>query len=166
MLQVTSSEDIISGLGGNDYLQGGSGDDDLYGGAGRDTLDGGVGNDLLAGGSGNDTYRFDAGDGTDTILSMSDGTGNKVVFRAPSGVTYADSDFYFDRGNRVSNTEFTEETTGDDLRIIVSQGGSTRNTVYIEDYFDQQDNAYTIFRTGSGSNDDGTSVSTQPSEIA
>ena len=154
-----SSKDIISGLGGNDYLQGGSGDDDLYGGAGNDLLDGGRGDDLLAGGSGDDIYRFDAGDGTDTISSMNDGTGNKVVFRAPAGVTYADNNFDFDRGNRVSNTEFTEETAGDDLRIVVSQGGSTRNTVYIEGYFDQQDNAYTISHTHSRSNDAGTSVS-------
>ena len=169
----TSSKDIISGLGGNDYLQGGSGDDDLYGGAGSDTLDGGRGDDRLDGGKGADTYRFNAGDGVDYILKEPDLTGdNKVIFRAPRDVTYTDSDFDFTRGTydpANSANPFTQSDTGRDLSISVStvseDSAEVRNTVFIDDYFSGYD-IYTISHTHRISNEAGTSVSTQPSEIA
>ena len=174
-----SSKDIISGLGGNDVLAGGSGDDDLYGGAGSDTLDGGRGDDRLDGGKGADTYRFDAGDGVDYILKEPDLTGdNKVIFRAPSDVTYTDSDFDFTRGTydpANSENPFTQSDTGRDLSISVSTvsedsadssvSSPVRNTVYIDDYFSGYD-IYTISHTHRISDEAGTSVSTQPSEIA
>lgn len=65
-------DDVLSGDGawwasGNDILIGGAGNDTLDGGNGADILQGGTGNDLLIGGAGNDTYRFNRGDGEDTI---------------------------------------------------------------------------------------------------
>jgi len=50
--------DVLDGGDGNDVLQGGGGDDDLHGG---------VGDDRLIGGGGLDTYRFNLGDGIDSI---------------------------------------------------------------------------------------------------
>ncbi|MBS0169405.1 MAG: hypothetical protein JSR62_03555 [Nitrospira sp.] len=58
---------FFSSQAGSDVLDGGEGDDTLQGGGGEDDLQGGRGNDLLIGGSGLDTYRFNLGDGTDTI---------------------------------------------------------------------------------------------------
>lgn len=62
-----SGRDRVAGQQGNDELDGGSGDDQLDGGSGDDELSGGRGDDLLRGGTGMDTYRFDGGDGADTI---------------------------------------------------------------------------------------------------
>lgn len=66
-------------LGGtaDDYLTGGTGADLLVGNAGDDVLSGGMGNDLLIGGAGNDTYRYNTGDGFDTILDR-DGNGSII----------------------------------------------------------------------------------------
>ncbi|MER0238230.1 calcium-binding protein [Fulvimarina sp. MAC8] len=60
-------DDFIQGQAGNDQLYGGSGDDNLGGGTGSDTLVGGTGNDLLRGNQGNDNYRYQPGQGMDTI---------------------------------------------------------------------------------------------------
>ena len=62
-------------------IDGGAGNDTLFGGAGPETLIGGTGNDLVDGnqgadtallGSGDDRFRWDPGDGNDTV----DGQGN------------------------------------------------------------------------------------------
>lgn len=72
--------DDIDGLAGNDTLNGLAGDDTLRGGAGADQLNGGAGADLMMGGTGNDTYDVDsqydvivegAGEGIDTVYTMS-----------------------------------------------------------------------------------------------
>ena len=189
-LTGTSTRDIFTGFGGNDKLyglggvdnlDGGAGNDNLYGGADTDYVRGGIGNDLLDGGGGTDflfgeggadTYRFDAlGTDVDIIRGgADDGAGNKLVFRAPSGVTYNNDNFAFIRGNFDAQYQFTRSSTGDDLYTIVFTGSTSnpniRSAVYIEDYFDQGDNAYTIYRTGYNSLSDGTIVSTQPSELA
>ena len=134
-LTGTSTRDILTGFGGNDKLyglggvdnlDGGAGNDQLYGGADTDHLRGGEGNDLLDGGGGTDflfgeggadTYRFDAlGTNVDIIRGgTNDGAGNKLVFRAPSGVTYTDSNFNFARGNFDAQYQFTRTSSGDDL---------------------------------------------------
>ncbi|MCM1157335.1 MAG: hypothetical protein NC300_10970, partial [Bacteroidales bacterium] len=59
--------DRLYGNDGNDELYGEAGNDTLEGRAGDDLLVGGTGNDLLKGGEGNDTYRFNLGDGQDTV---------------------------------------------------------------------------------------------------
>ena len=74
------NDSLFSGEGADTVL-GGIGNDQLDGGAGADVLDGGSGNDRMAGGTGSDTYRFNVGDGFDTIVDTS-GAGelNTVVF--------------------------------------------------------------------------------------
>ena len=62
-------DDMLFGLAGNDTLRGGDGNDLLDAGSGDDVLIGGRGNDFLHGEGGTDTYRFEAGDGWDTILT-------------------------------------------------------------------------------------------------
>ncbi|MGA9581850.1 MAG: calcium-binding protein, partial [Allosphingosinicella sp.] len=62
-----AGDDIINALGGHDALSGEAGNDSLTGDVGDDILIGGIGNDSLAGAAGNDVYRFNIGDGQDTI---------------------------------------------------------------------------------------------------
>ncbi|MBO7941741.1 hypothetical protein JTP77_038470, partial [Streptomyces sp. S9] len=54
---------------GNDALTGTAGSDTLIGGAGDDLIVGGAGDDFLAGSNGSDTYRFELGDGHDTVYN-------------------------------------------------------------------------------------------------
>ncbi|WP_150113254.1 beta strand repeat-containing protein [Methylobacter tundripaludum] len=88
---VTGSGQALVGNGGNDLL---------LGGAGNDSLSGGTGNDLLHGGAGNDTYRFNLGDGADTIIEMTGDTGiDAIVFG--SGILAGDLDISRDGDNLV-----------------------------------------------------------------
>ncbi|KXK06847.1 MAG: Bifunctional hemolysin/adenylate cyclase precursor [Nitrospira sp. OLB3] len=81
--------DLLQGGGGDDRLHGGAGDDLLFGGfaeapgaaSGEDDLHGGTGNDQLIGGDGRDAYRFNVGDGVDTVIDSA-GTSNRLVFGA------------------------------------------------------------------------------------
>lgn len=64
----TLGNDVIWGLGGDDYLLGDTDDGTgQYLTGGHDSLVGGTGIDTLIGVSGNDTYVFNLGDGQDTI---------------------------------------------------------------------------------------------------
>ncbi|MBI5898507.1 MAG: hypothetical protein HZB40_04720, partial [Rhodocyclales bacterium] len=94
-------KDTLHGDEGQDQLDGGSGDDLLQGGADNDRLTGGAGHDVLAGGTGDDwlvgdlawtspyaapvagddTYRFNVGDGRDTVIEMVGGN-DRVEFAA------------------------------------------------------------------------------------
>jgi Ca2+-binding RTX toxin-like protein len=75
---VWGGDDTLFGGAGNDGLSGGGGDDLLYGGTGNDRLEAGIGTDRLEGGTEDDEYtvdRFDtvieqAGEGTDTVITM------------------------------------------------------------------------------------------------
>ncbi len=67
--------DLIRGMGGNDWLDGSSGDNILIGGQGNDWLDGGAGRD---------TYIINRGDGRDTIIDTK-GDGNFFRFGADIG---------------------------------------------------------------------------------
>jgi hypothetical protein len=71
VLQGGSGRDDLVGQHGDDELEGGAGADRLDGGGGNDDLDGGRGDDMLLGGSGEDVYRFESGDGSDTIVDDS-----------------------------------------------------------------------------------------------
>lgn len=81
-----AGNDTLDGGAGNDLLFGGSGNDTLIGGSGNDLLHGGTGNDTLQGGAHNDTYRFERGDGVDTIQD-SGGTDTLVL---GEGITAGD----------------------------------------------------------------------------
>jgi len=80
--------DSVSGDSGNDIVMGADGDDRVHGGAGRDAVSGGRGNDYVTGdegddilaggegtdevvgGSGNDVFKFQRGDGVDTLIDQ------------------------------------------------------------------------------------------------
>ena len=160
-----AGRDEIVGGDGDDKLNGGEGNDFFVGGRGADTINGDEGDDFLLGQSGADTYLFDAGGGTDTILllGVSDGVGNKLVFRVETdGTEYQAGDFTFERGTvttipsadgtRVSAASFEagEEATDLGLRITVDRDTTegVDNIVYIRYYFttSNTDADYTIYR--------------------
>ena len=64
----TEGNDFLDGGDGNDFLFGQGGNDTLVGGDGNDVLEGDSGNDVLQGNAGSDIYRFQTGDGQDTIM--------------------------------------------------------------------------------------------------
>lgn len=66
-VDVTELQRQLVGGDADDELNGGSGDDTMDGGAGNDILYGRRGDDILAGGAGDDVYRFQIGDGADTV---------------------------------------------------------------------------------------------------
>ncbi|WP_430885365.1 calcium-binding protein [Fusibacter sp. JL216-2] len=83
LLNGGADDDTLYGNDGNDILDGGTGSDTLYGGSGDDVLIGGSGNDHLEGHYGSDTYKFNLGDGMDTILEFDGSNSNakdKIVF--------------------------------------------------------------------------------------
>ena len=81
MLQGEVGLDTLRGGDGSDTLLGGIGDDSLEGETGDDVLVGGTGDDQLFGGTGNDTYRFNLGDGLDSISDSIDvDEPNRVLF--------------------------------------------------------------------------------------
>jgi Ca2+-binding RTX toxin-like protein len=71
----TSMENIIYGLGGNDYIFGTTTNEILYGGSGNDNMSGRDGNDVLLGGNGNDTINGDGGNDT-----LNGGSGNDRLY--------------------------------------------------------------------------------------
>lgn len=80
--------DQLQGAEGNDLLDGGDGTDVLFGQDGMDVLAGGTGTDEMIGGNGDDVYRFNVGDGRDTIFESSDSQGD--VIELGSGISPAD----------------------------------------------------------------------------
>ena len=67
-LQGNDANNVIYGLGGDDYLSGVKGDDYLNGGTGNDLLYGGTGKDTLIGGAGNQT-----------LLIRKEGDNNQII---------------------------------------------------------------------------------------
>ncbi|MFI3156852.1 MAG: calcium-binding protein [Methylococcaceae bacterium] len=90
----------------NTTLQGLGGDDSLYGNDGNDILDGGVGNDYLSGGTGNDTYRFNVGDGQDTVM---DEQGSDTLYIG-GNLTAADLEGVRDGDNMIVNVLGTADS--------------------------------------------------------
>jgi len=80
--------DII-GTSADDVLAGTATTDRITGDVGNDTIIAGRGDDLLIGGGGDDLYRFNIGDGVDTIDDLaSPGEGNRIQFG--EGIKLAD----------------------------------------------------------------------------
>ncbi len=87
--------------------------DALFGGGGDDTLTGGKGNDYLEGGHGNDTYKYNAGDGLDTLLD----TGGQNIITV-DGTDLAGGDQYGDaRVHKDANGHLYVQTDPNTLLI-------------------------------------------------
>ena len=76
----------IEGSDHADVLTGNAKNNVLYGHDGADTLRGGGGGDVLTGGADDDLFRFDSGDGADTITDFTDGE-DRIDLRGHTGVT-------------------------------------------------------------------------------
>ncbi|WP_298821963.1 calcium-binding protein [uncultured Roseibium sp.] len=77
----TDGDDTIDGYtNSNDYLFAGAGNDTVFGYSGEDIITGGLGDDTLDGGKDSDIYRYDLGDGADTIIeTYNNGTADRLV---------------------------------------------------------------------------------------
>ncbi len=147
-IEGKDGDDMIFGGDGNDSLHGGFGSDTIFGGAGDDQLDGmekntlygGTGNDSLGGSGhfiggpgddeiysqvGDDTYRYNRGDGNDTISDF--GGVDTVRFGAgivPSDVTA-----------RYESRPYG--TPGNDYDLVLDIKGS--GSIRIKDYYGSSD---------------------------
>ena len=112
-LRLTGS-DNLSGTGNSldNVLVGNSGNNVLDGSAGNDRLHGAIGTDTLLGGAGDDTYRFDVGDGIDTIQDTAlTGEGNRILFGV--GITQ-------------NNLTFAQDHIAKTLTIQVGSSGTDK----------------------------------------
>lgn len=102
----------LTGTDGNDLIMGTNVVDRIAGFAGDDILAGGRGNDLLTGGVGHDTYRFNLGDGIETIDDrVLLGAGNRIQFGA---------------GISLNDLIFTQDEAARTLTIQVGTSGTDR----------------------------------------
>ena len=116
VLSAGGGDDSIFGRDGNDMLRGDAGDDLLDGQDGDDDLRGGLDNDRLTGGLGEDTYRFDLGDGHDTINNGGGALpGDMLAF-----------------GAGILASQVIAERSGDDLVLRID---GTDDSVRVEGYF-------------------------------
>lgn len=90
----TEGNDVFYGSHYSETIGGGGGNDTLVGRWGDDVLVGGTGNDTLHGDGGNDTFRFNRGDGQDTIFEWSgnfwNGTGGHDTLEFGAGISPED----------------------------------------------------------------------------
>ncbi len=125
----TAANNSLTGHEGADILQGNAGNDTLYGYAGNDVLEGGVGVDNLQGGNGDDTYRFNLGDGKETIYDSA-GT-DSVEFTAAvakesivllkTGTTMK---IGYGASDEISLSSYADSTTGNRIENITLADGS------------------------------------------
>ncbi|MEW6351947.1 MAG: calcium-binding protein [Thermodesulfobacteriota bacterium] len=109
VLTGTSFSDVISGLGGDDTITAGRGDD------------------VVNGGSGFDTYRFDPGDGVDTIIDApAAGAGNAIEFGP--GISAGDLSLTVDESTLVINVG----STGDAIRLEGFDSNNPYHAVPVE----------------------------------
>jgi Ca2+-binding RTX toxin-like protein len=112
LAEATSGNDTIVGFQTADTIHGAAGNDNLYGMEGDDILSGDLGDDYLEGGIGNDTYKFNFGDGHDTIYD--------------NGTASSDIDVLaFGAGISASDVTVTQASNGSDLLLSVGGGGDT-----------------------------------------
>jgi len=136
VLSAGGGDDRMYGKAGNDLLQGDAGNDRIYGEDGNDILVGGAGDDFLAGGAGNDTYRYNLGDGNDTIdATGSWGVPNQDVLEFGTGIAAAQvaasrqsNDLLLKVGGatlRVSSYFSQDASSTDTLQLIRFADGSS-----------------------------------------
>ncbi|WP_308368568.1 MULTISPECIES: calcium-binding protein [unclassified Microbulbifer] len=127
---------LLDGGAGNDLITG-EGSDTLVGGSGGDvisafsqfftqnsnTLEGGTGNDTLFGSFGNDEYRFNLGDGHDTLTERREGEDYSNVDPSSDTLVF---------GAGISQADLQFERHGNDLFILHSNG---TDSIRITDWY-------------------------------
>jgi Ca2+-binding RTX toxin-like protein len=73
----------VDGGAGNDTINGSNGADMLFGGDGDDFIDGKQGSDIVSLGAGDDVFRWDQGDGSDTVSG--DAGVDELLFNGAAG---------------------------------------------------------------------------------
>jgi len=115
LIQGSIGNDHIVGTFDVDTIKGDAGDDWINGRGGNDIIVGGTGNDTVGGGSGDDTYRFNRGDGQDTILDGIDywngGNGGFDTIELGAGIL-------------TSDVTATQQNNGHDFLLDLGQGDS------------------------------------------
>lgn len=131
--------DVLNGGEGNDHIDGGadddvvsgnSGDDTLYGGAGNDVITGGTGDDFLRGHAGSDEYRFNRGDGNDTVLDYD-------ASNAVDQIAFGD----------FSATDIVLQRNGDDLLVRFIDDA---DNLTIQDWYTDRDYQVESLRASDG----------------
>lgn len=113
-----SGNDQVLGGAGNDTVFGDDGDDRVYGGTGSDLVVGGRGKDEVVGGAGDDVFRYQRGDGDDTLMDdyvdnwdlvwENGGYVNGYV-RNADGTVSKDGIVYFDGSTWTSHNDWNDE---------------------------------------------------------
>ena len=137
----STGNDLLFGGFGNDTVSGGSGDDILTGDEGNDILSGGTGDDEIIGGTGNDVFRFQRGDGHDTLIDAltneweavwisGQGAQTGYTIGENGSITHATDGVIFDGDNWLSRTRYVIETgtlyrhAPTNANAVVISGGS------------------------------------------
>lgn len=165
-LEGRGGDDELDGGAFADLLEGGTGADTLYGGGGNDELVGGAGDDHLAGGFGSDTYRFEPGDGTDTLedpdsfrLALQ-GVSSQSIALTYTGLDSDDFRISYGGGSILSlgNTDIRDLSTvtvGGLVVPLVQRSNVTAGHFYStrgDDVFETEDGNDTIFTDSWGNN--------------
>ncbi len=79
-------DDVVTGGYDNDSVSGGRGNDRVYGDEGNDIVAGGAGDDEVIGGAGNDVFKYQRGDGRDTLFDALTNEWAKVWVSGAGGV--------------------------------------------------------------------------------
>ena len=137
-----AGNDTIHGSNGADVLLGGAGNDALFGGDGNDLIDGDQGTDTAFMGAGDDVFKWDQGDGSDTV----DGEAgfDEMLFNASANAEIftlsangAGSLFTRDLGNIVMDLNSIEKVTlnalgGADTININNLGATHVNDIFLD----------------------------------
>ncbi len=112
---------------GNDTIIGNEIRNRIWGNEGNDLIEGGGGNDLLRGGAQGDIYRWNLGDGRDTIREEGAGGIDAIEFRDPSGLL------------NLLEDDFTFYRFGDTLRVdLTLDRQQAYGTVQIKNFADPE----------------------------
>lgn len=114
----SEGKDVVVGGAGRDTAFGDDGDDDVYGGDGNDLVVGGRGTDWVVGGAGDDVFRYNRGDGRDTMFDAYVSAWAKVRvngvyqpgFREEDGKIYRDAQLIFDGQSWLGRFDYDDAT--------------------------------------------------------
>jgi hypothetical protein len=177
----------INGGNGDDHIEGGQGIEEINGGNGDDFVDGGKGNDRADLGRGDDTFRWDPGEGSDSIegesgtdtmvfngasnvpetVTMSANAGRLIFFRQPGSVIMNTDDVEIVDFNALGNTDdiTVNDLTGTDvtqtnLDLAADLGGSAPDHALDNVVVNGTNGADNVHVTGNGSGADVTGLAT------